>query len=642
MIRKLLLILLAAMTAFYPFAAYGDPGFQTPSGIPGSEMALRIDEYMEKHIGKTSPGAAVAIVKDGALLFSRGYGYADLARQIPVDPAKTVFEYASVSKLFVYTSLMRLAEEGKLNLHEDIRLYLPEGFLKKLRYDEPITFIDIMNHQTGFEDYYFDLILRSPDEITNFEEALLAFQPEQVYRPGQVSAYSNYGVALAAYIVEGITGEDFHSYLMNKIFVPLGMNSTSAHPLLEDRSWLAQHKALGYLTGSSDFDGALGGNFKEGSWSYISLYPAGSANGTAEDLARFAMALMPAAEQPSPLFQKRQTLEEMLSQSYAMGPKMPGFAHGFMERQGPGGGLGHGGHSAGFSAQINLVPEKRFAVVVLCNAANEAKITEGLSQLLLDPPLTGIDRAEAGLSDRKELEGVYIGARRAHNGFLKVYGYLALLHVKAAEPGLIEMSIGGQSAVFMETAPCVFAKQTAQGPIFQYNFDQVYFEMADGKVKRISGDFLPLPRFHTLPWLRADAAGACLSAAFFLLAPLFWLIAVLRQKKKAAQALPAIRWSRGQLFLFNMCGTGLVLNNGLLLTQMLLNNHRSFAEVRIQVLLNYPLAVLGIILGFSLLLHRQYSYRLSGKEQRLFLAAAVLFAVCIYLLVKWQFFYVLS
>ncbi|MGI6005623.1 MAG: serine hydrolase domain-containing protein, partial [Christensenellales bacterium] len=157
--------LAAFITIFIYGAAYAAPAGRTPSGIPYGGMEARIDGYVGQHIGKTSPGAAVVVVKDGRIIFSKGYGYADVENNLAVDPAETVFEYASVSKLFVYVTLMRLAEEGKLDLDADIRAYLPEGFLKKLRYDEPITFMHVMNHTAGFEDYLLDLILTSKEDF---------------------------------------------------------------------------------------------------------------------------------------------------------------------------------------------------------------------------------------------------------------------------------------------------------------------------------------------------------------------------------------------------------------------------------------------------------------------------------------------
>lgn len=124
------------------------------------------------------------MVKDGQVVLSKGYGYADVEQQIPVSP-DTVMEWGSISKLAVWTSVMQLAEQGKLDLNEDIRKLLPEHFLTKLEYDEPITMLHLMNHNAGFEEYMFDMAYQSPEEVRSLEEGLKLAQPAQIYRPGR-------------------------------------------------------------------------------------------------------------------------------------------------------------------------------------------------------------------------------------------------------------------------------------------------------------------------------------------------------------------------------------------------------------------------------------------------------------------------
>lgn len=605
---------------------------QTPSGIPLMEIEKLLDEHVSRYIRLTSPGVAVVVVKDGEILFSKGYGYADMEAKIPVDPEKTVFEYGSVSKLFVYTTIMRLVEEGRLDLHTDIRWYLPDGFLNKLRYDEPITLLHVMNHTTGFEDYLFDVILTSPDIRPGFEQTLRTSQPEQVYRPGTVSAYSNYAVALAAYIAQGVIGQEFHEYLMNTIFLPTGMDSTSAHPTLEDKTWLTQNKAMGY-------DSLADGTFKRGSWSYIPLYPVGSVNGTAQDLAKFALALMPQEGEKTPLFQHRETLNEMFTQSHAMGPGLTGFAHGFIEYDGPYRGVGHGGNTAYFTAQMNIVPEKGFGVVVLANAANEMDLTQGLTKALLGENQEEPLPYEEVLPDAGDVEGTYISARRSHNGFLKLYGYLSLLRVRAVDPDTIEMHFAGQSAKLVQTAPYVFKQVEADGAIFKYHFNTVYFEIKDGIVQRVSGDFLPLSSGHTIPWLWVDGIIAAVCILFFMFSPVIFLISA--RRKRNLEKSDVIRRTQKLYMALVLCGTGLLINNAILVLRMLSNNYRSFTEVRVHVLLNYPMTAVAAALAIIFALQLKKSPP-SKRQQRLWAVSAIILVLFVWLLVKWAFFEVLA
>ena len=601
----------------------------TPSGVPLENVEEFIDDYVSDYIGQTSPGLAVVVVKDGKILFSKGYGYSDVEKNLMVDPANTIFEYGSVSKVFVYTAIMRLVEEGKLDLDTDIRTYLPTGFLKKLRYDEPITLTHVMNHTTGFEDYLFDVVVTSHVR-QSFEQTLRSGQPEQVYRPGTVSAYSNYAVALAAYIVQGVVKQDFHGYVMDNIFLPSGMERTSAHPEFKDIPWLTQNKAMGYYP-------LGGGEFGKGEWSYIPLYPVGSVNGTAEDLARFAITLMPEDGEECVLFKEHDTLTQMFSQSHAMGPGLTGFAHGFIEFDGRSRGVGHGGNTAFFTAQMNIVPEERFGVIVLANAASEMDLTQGLTKALLGENQSGMSQYEGSLPDAGDVEGNYISARRAHNGFLKLYGFFSLLSVHAIDRDTIELRFAGQSAKYVQTAPYIYKQVEANGAIFKYNFGTVYFDIKDGTVQRVSGDFLPLPTGHTLSWLLVDGIIVTVSMLFFLCTLIVILILTLFRRKKNSDASALVRHIRRFYVIFVSSGAALLINNAILVIRMLVNNYRSFSEVRLHIILNYPIVLFAVAAGVITVFFGKKSGQ-SKKRWFFYIFSVGLLTALIAVLFKWHFF----
>src|SRR6056297_3032197 len=107
------------------------PEKSTPSGIPLSDLEKTIDSYVSNYIGKTTPGAAIGVVKDGEIVFLKGYGYADIENKILVNPNRTIFEWASTSKLFTWTSVMQLVEKNKLELDKDIKTYIPKDVDEK-------------------------------------------------------------------------------------------------------------------------------------------------------------------------------------------------------------------------------------------------------------------------------------------------------------------------------------------------------------------------------------------------------------------------------------------------------------------------------------------------------------------------------
>lgn len=169
---------------------------RTPSGIPYDRLQAEIDQFIEAR-KEGCASVSVAVFKNDQTLYSRQYGFTDMAHQVPVDE-DTVYEWGSVSKLMVWTSVMQLYEQGEIDLKKDIREYLPEGFLSKLSYDEPITMINLMNHNAGWQETTYDVEVKDASEIVDLETALYRTQPPQIYKPGEVTAYSNWGTALGS------------------------------------------------------------------------------------------------------------------------------------------------------------------------------------------------------------------------------------------------------------------------------------------------------------------------------------------------------------------------------------------------------------------------------------------------------------
>ena len=166
-------------------------------------------------------GAAVAVVKDGQLVFTKGYGYQDIDRAIPVDPYKTLFRIGSTTKLFTWTSVMQLVEQGKLDLDKDVNTYLKDVQIPAT-YDKPITLRHIMTHTSGFEEGFLGyLITNDPETQIPIKEAMQRHMPARVRPPGVMPSYSNYATALAGLIVEQVSGEPYNDYIARHVFEPL-------------------------------------------------------------------------------------------------------------------------------------------------------------------------------------------------------------------------------------------------------------------------------------------------------------------------------------------------------------------------------------------------------------------------------------
>src|SRR6476469_10212922 len=156
-------------------------------------------------------GAVVSVVKDGQVLFQKGYGYADVEEKKPVLPDQTLFRPGSISKLFTATAVMQLVEQGKLDLDRDVNDYL--DFRIPPAFGKPITLRNCMTHTAGFEEVGKNLFSDDSVHILSNETFVKEWTPERIYPPGQVPAYSNYATALAGYIVQRVSGEPFEAYI---------------------------------------------------------------------------------------------------------------------------------------------------------------------------------------------------------------------------------------------------------------------------------------------------------------------------------------------------------------------------------------------------------------------------------------------
>lgn len=365
-IRRFMAAIIAACILL-PWAGHGQEAPGTPSGMSAEAFLSGAEELLEQSVGKETLGAAFVVFSDEGILSARGFGHADTAGERKVSPRETIFEYGSVTKVFVWLLALRLWQEGALDLSRDISVYLPPEDAARLVPSHPVTMLDLMNHRAGFEENPLDMMLEEGEPQPSLREALLGAVPAQRYQPGTVSAYSNYGCALAAYVVERVSGQSFRAYVQEHILAPLGMASCAFEagmPGSAEGSVAAEEGGMAPVDPSR-----------------VRLFPSGGLSGTAEDLAALGSALL---AQDSRLFSNRAAYAKLFTDSYAPAPGLDGMAHGlFTMNARMGKGYQHAGNTNGFTAQLVLAPERRLGYALLCNTAYVNHLGRALSHLLM-------------------------------------------------------------------------------------------------------------------------------------------------------------------------------------------------------------------------------------------------------------------
>lgn len=403
-------------------------------------------------------GATVAVVKDGKLLFAKGYGYADVEQKKPVSPEETLFRPGSVSKLFTWTAVMQLAEQDKLDLDRDVNDYLdfkiPEVFGK------PITLKNLLTHTAGFEEQAKDLISFN-GESPNLGEFLKTHIPARIFPPGTVPAYSNYGASLAGYVVERVSGEPFNQYVEEHIFMPLQMNhSTFAQPLPPD---FAPNMSNGYRLASE----------KPMPFEIVGPFPAGSLSSTATDMARFMLAHLQDGQLNDARILKPETAQMMHSRLFALDPAANAMAYGFYEESRNGHRIiGHAGDTNAFHSDLHLIPDAGVGFFVSYNSAGRGQISPRtiLWEAFLNryfpytPPIT--PALESAKNDAQAVSGTYQISRRSESSFLKAFALLGETTVSPAEDGTIQvdslLAPNGKPKQWQETAPMTFREVGGQ------------------------------------------------------------------------------------------------------------------------------------------------------------------------------------
>lgn len=429
--RILALVLCFIMICSMPAMSVQATERVTPAGVDFEEIGKKI-ENMEKWNKDYFASFATAVFEGEQVLYEGYFGYIDRENQIPAEET-TVYEWGSISKLLVWVSVLQLYEQGKIDLHADVREYLPEGFFRKLKYEDPITMQHLMNHNAGWEETSLPIYAEKEEDILSLEEALRSIEPAQTFRPGDITAYSNWGTALAGYIVECISGMDYARYVRENILVPLGMEHTSVSADYKDNEWVRaqREKEKSYLILGNKDMGLLTTEDLGTAISFIQIYPAGSVAGTLEDITKFAQAFV---DEDCPLFEKQETLDFMLSASDFYGDSdIPKNCHGLWCTEYAVRTMGHGGNTIGGSANLVFDPESKMGVVVMTNQQTESLFCYGIPELIFGSIEENPIYKNATITAQQDVSGDYVMSRGLFEGSGKISPCLTYTPIRASK-----------------------------------------------------------------------------------------------------------------------------------------------------------------------------------------------------------------
>ncbi len=457
--------------------------FLACAGNGGPVRTGRIDALFARWDSPESPGCALAVIEDGRIAYTRGYGMADLEHDVPITP-ETVFYIGSESKQFVTACLLLLEEEGRLSLDDDIRKFVPE----LPSYGAPITIRHCILHTSGLRDYFTLWSLAGVDYANFHPEMevvdLIARQKELNFPPGEDRLYSNSGYLLLSVVIRRASGMSLAEFARERIFEPLGMEDSHFH---DDPSRIVKNRAHGYFRTERDKWGLLAFRF--------ALVGSGGLYTNVPDLAKWDANFYhnTLGEGGRELIRKMTTpgtLNNGDKLSYACALAI-GEYRGLST-------VRHGGSLGGYRSHILRFPEERTTVILLFNLADvdPGAFAERVADIWLEDRLDPLPPREGDNGSGKEDDGDDAGpsftlSRNELAEYASSYRSGELLVTYEIEPGanVLRCRINGLPPVtLVPAAPDLFIEGDGEGE-FTFLRDGrggiTGFTVAAGRVRNI-------------------------------------------------------------------------------------------------------------------------------------------------------------
>ncbi len=557
-----------------------------------SELQVFFDNLLENQlIDLTLPGVTLSVVNATDILYLKGYGYANIEESKAVDPNTTMFRIASTSKLFTWTAVMQLYEDGLLDLNEDINEYLT-AFKIPMKFGS-ITMYDLMSHSPGFEDYFFYTGSFNKKITLSLEDFLIEYMPKCVRPPGEVSAYSNYGVSLAGYIVEEITGKPFPQYVEETILNPLGMNYSTfwnALPPALEENLVTEYS----IDKNSDLHPLVVDSYG------LECDPAGSLKTTALDISYFMRAHLNNGSYSSINILEEATAQEMHTRHFSHHPDLDGFAHGFFELTINGKRLlTHGGSVSYTRSELMFIPEEQIGFFISYNAYHIDPVWEVIYEFMDHfypaEPVSKLDPDPNFKQTGKKFVGNYRWTRGPYNTPAVLNYLIEYTHVSIDNEGYL-VAFGNQ---YVQVGELLFREP-------EYEFYLGFKEDAKGKITYMYLNYVPANALQRMSgaYNPPVAWSICSTIVVIILASLIYT-PIRRKTKKEEKYIPKTEMERFTRLVTLITGWGIighiVVYGGF--SGLLLVTEAVFPIVRALLLIPYILAFsLLVLIGLTVFL----------------------------------------
>ena len=410
---------------------------------------------------------ALVVVRDGVVIFQRGYGTADAAKSRPVDPETTVFRAASNGKVMVATLAAMLAAEGTIDPHADINSTL-RTYRVPPTFAAPVTLDDLLTHTAGFEDRFLGGLAPSPESVTPLAEYLSRRMPARVAPPGAWMAYSNHGMALAGLVLQDAAGVRFDDLAEQRIFAPLGMTrSTFKQP------------PPGPVRDAIVWD-------RRGDGPWFNPYPAGSIVTTAADMGRFLIGLLSGRAPDGSVWLTPAAREQLIARHYSAHPSMPGVAYGFFEGVANSRRTLHHTGDGGHHSLIWIVPDAGLGVFLVYTTPTvgtpdepRAKVSSAIADRSFGPQTFQLPKPLPDATARaSRFAGIYRPNQHARTTIEKLGALPAQITVADRRDGTIgiALGLGAEPETFIEVEPRLFRSA-----------DGAYVTFAEDAAGRVTG-----------------------------------------------------------------------------------------------------------------------------------------------------------